>query len=167
MCGVKTNIVTSVEITGGTANDSPLLPQLVTATAARFPVAEVSADKGYISSRNLAAIAAVGATPYIPFKVNSGASGPELWRRMYHYFHLNRDDFLSHYHKRSNVETVFSMIKRKFGDAVRSKSDTAQVNEILCKVLCHNLCVVIQSIYELGVEATFWAASAVAQEVAL
>lgn len=47
--GVKTNIVTSVEITDGMANDAPLLPELVTATANRFQIAEVSADKGYIS----------------------------------------------------------------------------------------------------------------------
>jgi len=31
----------------------------------------------------------------------------------------------------------------------------AQVNELLCKVLCHNLCVVIQSMYELGIDPTF------------
>jgi hypothetical protein len=29
-------------------------------------------------------------------------------------------------------------------------------NEALCKVLCHNICCLIQSHYELGVEATFW-----------
>jgi hypothetical protein len=29
-------------------------------------------------------------------------------------------------------------------------------NEALCKVLCHNLCCLIQSTYELGGEATFW-----------
>jgi hypothetical protein len=34
----------------------------------------------------------------------------------------------------------------------RSRSDTAQVNELLCKVLCHNRCVLIQSMYELGTE---------------
>jgi myo-inositol catabolism protein IolC len=48
------------------------------------------------------------------------------------------------------------MIKAKFGGAVRAKSPTAQVNEVLCKVLCHNICVLIQSIYELGLEPTFW-----------
>ncbi len=61
-----------------------------------------------------------------------------------------------HYHKRSNVETAFSMIKAKFGASVRAKTPTTQVNEVLCKVLCHNICVLIQSIYELGLEPTFW-----------
>jgi hypothetical protein len=43
-------------------------------------------------------------------------------------------------------------LKAKFGAALRSKTDVAQINELLCKVLCHNLCCVMQSIYELGVE---------------
>ena len=62
---------------------------------------------------------------------------------------------MNHYHKRSNVESTFSMMKRKFGDAVRSKSDTAMVNEVLCKVLAHNLCVLNQEECELGTEAMF------------
>jgi hypothetical protein len=54
-----------------------------------------------------------------------------------------------------NIKTAFSMIKAKFGDAVRSKSDIGQLNEVLCKVLCHNLCVLIQAIHELGIEPRF------------
>ena len=75
---------------------------------------------------------------------------------MWHFYNFNREAFLQHYHKRSNVETTFSMIKAKFGSSVKAKSPTAQVNEVLCKVLCHNICVLIQSIYELGLEPTFW-----------
>ena len=75
---------------------------------------------------------------------------------MFHYYSLHRDDFLSHYHKRSNVETTFHVIKAKFGETIRSKTETAQVNEALCKILCHNICVVIQSVYELGIEPSFW-----------
>ena len=48
------------------------------------------------------------------------------------------------------------MIKAKFGDAVRSKTWTAQVNEVLLKVLCHNICVVIQEIHELGIQTDFY-----------
>ena len=47
------------------------------------------------------------------------------------------------------------MIKGKSGDAVRSKSDIGQLNEVLCKVLCHNLCALIQAIHEPGIEPTF------------
>jgi transposase len=54
-------------------------------------------------------------------------------------------------------ECTFSMIKRKFGERLRSKARTAQENEVLIKVLCHNLCCVIQSMYELGIDANFGA----------
>lgn len=64
------------------------------------------------------------------------------------------------YHKRSNVETTFSMIKAKFGDSLRSKTETAQINEALCMVLCHNLCCLIQSMFELNVKPEFWATEA-------
>jgi transposase len=57
---------------------------------------------------------------------------------------------MQRYHRRSNVETTFSMIKGKFGERLRSKSATGQVNEVLCKILCHNVCCLIQSIYELA-----------------
>jgi hypothetical protein len=44
MCGVKTNIVTTVEIHERHANDSKVLPALATTTAHNFTMTEVSAD---------------------------------------------------------------------------------------------------------------------------
>ena len=164
MVGVKTNVVTSVEVTDGSANDSPMLPALVTKTGKRFEMAEVSADKGYTSHANLEAIAKAGAKPYIPFKVNTTGEGPDLWRKLWHFYQFNRPKFLVHYHKRSNVETTFSMIKRKFGASVRAKGRVAQENEILCKILCHNLCCLVSSIYELGIEPIFGAEFQVAPQ---
>jgi transposase len=121
---------------------------------------EVSADKGYLGADNMLATLRHGAIPYIPFKTNSvPQSGYEpksqLWTRMYHFYALHRGEFLQHYHKRSNIETTFHMIKSKFGQRLRSKTLTAQVNEALCKVLCHNLCVVIQSMHELNITPEF------------
>lgn len=49
-----------------------------------------------------------------------------------------------------------SAVKRKFGDSVRSHNNVAMVNEVLCKFLCNNLCCVILSQIELGIEAAFW-----------
>lgn len=59
------------------------------------------------------------------------------------------------HHKRSSVESVISMMKAKFGDHVRSKSEMGQVNEVLCKVLCHNTCVLVRAMHELGIEPAF------------
>jgi transposase len=110
MCGVKTKIVTAVEIREKDASDTKLLPDLVNATAAHFDMREVSADKGYSSVNNTNVIAEHGATPYIAFKsIHSGKAGG-LWEKMFHYFAFNRQEFLGHYHKRSNVESTFSMI---------------------------------------------------------
>ena len=74
---------------------------------------------------------------------------------MYYFYNLHRDEFLTHCHKRSNIETTFHMIKSKFGQRLRSKSLTAQINEALCKVPCHNLCVVIQSMHALNITPEF------------
>jgi transposase len=145
-----------VEISRARANDSPYYKPLLESTAkAGFNMQEISADKGYISAKKLKATVDNGATPYIPFKSNTTGKGSELWKKLFHYYSFKREEFLVHYHKRSNVETTFSMIKAKFGERLRSKTETAQVNEALCKVLCHNLCVVIQSMYELGIAPEF------------
>jgi len=48
----------------------------------------------------------------------------------------------------------------KFEDTLCSKGDVTQHSEVLCKVPCHNLCVLVVSIYELGIESAFWAEAA-------
>ncbi len=159
MCGVKTKVITSVEVTPTETADAPQFPGLVGATAQNFGIREVSGDKAYSSRRNLHAVEAAGGTAYIPFKSNTNGVGKSfdgLWNTMWGYYTYNRARFLEHYHKRSNAETAFSMVKAKFGTKVRSKSPTAQVNEVLCKFLAHNICVLIQSMYELGVQPEFW-----------
>ncbi len=161
MCGTSTHIVTSVELSRARSHDSPYFKPLVDATAkSGFNMVEVSADKAYISADNLRTTTGHGATPYIPFKTNATGKGDDLWKKLFHFYNYKREEFLMHYHKRSNVETTFSMIKAKFGERLRCKTETAQINEALCKVLCHNLCCVIQSMYELGVDPTFGVAEA-------
>lgn len=159
MAGVKTNVVTAIEIRGRNAGDAPLFGPLVRTTRKSFTVNEVSADKAYLSGDNIDIASDAGATPFIPFKVDSSEGAGGLWDKMYHYYQTRRDEFLQHYHKRSNAEATFSMIKAKFRDHVRSRSDTAMKNEVLCKVLCHNICCVIQSHCELGIEPVFWPAA--------
>jgi len=156
-CGVKTNIVTAVRILDRDAADCPQFVPLVTDTRRKgFIIGEVSADKAYASLNNFEAVAGFGGTGFIAFKENTTGAVGGMFEKMFHYFQYRREDFLTHYHKRSNVESTFSAIKRKFGDSVRSVTDTAMVNEVLCKILCHNICCVIQEQVELGIEPVFW-----------
>lgn len=155
MTGVRTNIVASCEITRRYAHDSPYFKTLLEATARNFQIREVSADKGYLSARSLKLTLARGAQPYIPFKSNSTTRKSTTWNRLLRFYRYNQEEFNAHYHKRSNAESTFSMIKARFGERLRSKTERAQINELLCKVLCHNICVVIQSIYELGIYPSF------------
>ena len=157
MTGVKTNVVTAVEIHGRHAADSPQFKPLLQTTAGSFTVKEVSADKAYSSLENVEAVHALGALAAIAFKSNATGGVGGAFEKMFHYYRLHREEFLKAYHKRSNVESTFSMVKAKFGDSVRSKTATAMKNEVLCKFLCHNLCCVILSQIELGVEPIFWA----------
>jgi DDE family transposase len=159
MCGVLTNIITAVEVTGPNAGDSPYFKPLLETTLKHFHVKEILGDKAYSALKNLLLAWENKVLPFVPFKSNAKAvhrTKDPLWTRLYHFYSLNTEWFETHYHKRSNVESTFSMIKRKFEPNLRSRTKTAQVNEALCKVLCHNLCVIINSMYEFGIEPEFW-----------
>lgn len=157
MSGVKTNVITAVNITRGTAGDSPEFIPLVRRTSKYFIIREISADKAYSSRDNLNEVSKQGAIPYIPFKEGStGRSrGAMIWMRMYRYFTEHRAEFDEHYHKRSNAESTFAMIKRKLGVNLRNKKEVSQENKILLKCLAHNIIVLIHEIYELKIEVDF------------
>ena len=156
VCGVKTHVVTAAVIYNRDAADSPLLPELLKTTTDNFTVKEMSGDKGYLSIENVEAIFDAGGVPFIAPKSNTTGGAGGLFQKMYHYYQYRREEFLRHYHKRSNVESVFGAVKRKFGDSVRSKLPVAMKNEVLAKLVCNNLCAVILSQIELGIEAEFW-----------
>lgn len=70
---------------------------------------------------------------------------------------MNRDEFLPMYHARSNAESTFSAMKRKFRPTLRSKTATAQRNELLLTVLCHNIVCLIHEMNESGAPVAFTA----------
>lgn len=157
--GVKTNVITAVEV--GFEEQSADSPQFIPLSErtrdAGFTIEEMSADKAYSGRTNYDCINNMGGVAYIPFRSNAtGKSrGSRAWMRMYRFFTYNRDEFMVHYHLRSNIESTNNMIKAKFIDLVRSKDKTAQINEVLLKVLCHNVVVLIQSMNEFGAEPDF------------
>ena len=152
MVGCKTNVVTSCRALDKNSADCPEFPGLVASTAERFTIGEVSADKAYLSRKNFAAVDATGGAFYPAFKKDSTGGVGGSFAKAYHLFALNREEYGKHYHQRSNVESTFSAIKRKFGEALRSKTDRAMKNEALAKVVANNITCVIGGMYELGID---------------
>lgn len=153
--GTVTHAITGVKVSP--EGDCPQLPSLVAQTMKNFNVRELSADKAYSSKDNFETLDSFGVEAFIPFKINAVMDPKcETWSRHLGEFLFNTDKFLGHYHRRSNVETVMMMLKSKFGGAVRSKTPTAQMNEVLCKCLCHNLCCIVNAIFTAGLAPKFW-----------
>ncbi len=93
----------------------------------------VVADKGYDSKKNrYFVLRNMKAYPHIPYRKNSGVlklrGGNQL---------LKFDKKI--YHQRSKVETVFSVIKRKYGNFVLSKSFETQKKELLLRLVAYNI----------------------------
>lgn len=154
--GVVTNVIVAAEVTSGHVHDSVMMPALVATTAANFDMRTVVADKGYLGHDNLTGIETLGATPLMPFKINSTPGGSPAWERLWNFCAMRKVEFLRRYHQRSNVESTFSALKRKFGASVRSKTPTAQVNEALVKCIAFNVSTLVHALHEMNVTPAFW-----------
>jgi transposase len=162
LCGTATHVIAGVKVSDEA--DCPVLPELIAAADRHHDMKEISADKAYLAKYNLAAIVEAGAEPFIPFKNNSRGmvSTSPHWRKMWAHFSLKAEEFFARYHRRSNAETVVSMVKRNFGGAVRSKLPVAQANEVLCKCLLHNLARIVHMVEEFGIDVDLAPRTAVA-----
>jgi transposase len=162
--GVKTNVVTAALILDQDAGDAPQLPHLTQETAKGFTVKEMTADCAYASLDNFNAVHDAGGQLYTAFKLRTTGWVGGLFEKAYHLFCLHREEYLNHYHQRSNVESTFSAVKRKMGGSVKSKSDVAQKNEVLAKIVAYNLTCLVAAWHELGIESVFTAKQAESEE---
>jgi len=158
VCGTKTNVVCVAKITKGTGHESPYFKPLLDETAKIFSVKEVSADAGYLSKKNAQAVEDIGAVPFIMPKRNvhvPGRGPVTAWGGMLRLWKHHQMFFAEHYHRRSNVESTFGMMKRKWGHFCRSKLPASQENEILCKVVCHNAAVLSEALLSYDLQPKF------------
>ena len=158
MIGTKTNIICSCEITPGNFADARQAPRVILKAQGNFPMKEISADKGYSSKLIYRIIESIGAIPYIPFKNTTKEpteDSPEIWNKMFLMFRDKKDEWNDKYHKRSNVETTFAMVKLRLGEHLKSKNYHAQRNELMMKFICHNICCLVQELFERQIMINF------------
>ena len=157
--GCKTNVIASAKITNGYAHESPHFKSLLDDTAKIFSVKEISADSGYLSYDNVKAVSDMRIAPYI--KGKKGVSIPGIrgvmspWGAMLRLWKHHQMFFAEHFHKRSNVESTFGSLKRKYGDFCRCKKPESQECEILSKIVCFNAGVLSEALLSFDLKPEF------------
>ena len=157
ICDCKNHLILSVKTTRGPCPDMATLIPAVQTLPAWITVGTLSADAGYDSERNH-----VYAREYrkiitviapLAGRTTNRLPKTKYRRKMKERFNKKV------YNQRAQVETVFSMIKRRWGTAVRARLFAAQEREMWLMVLTHNLAVfwvVKELFYRAGLIGFVW-----------
>lgn len=114
-------------------------------------------SQSYSDKKNLEFVESKSARPFIAFKNNAVfGTKSETWNKLLHFYSFHQDDFHERYRHRSNVESAFAAIKQNFGEQLRSRNERGQINELLAKFICHNLCVLVKSMFDLKIDIDLW-----------
>lgn len=120
-----------------------------------FKPARILGDKAYSTESVYDLILELGAEPVIAFKSiysKNRLPARDVMRRLFQIFLADRDAFEAKYCERPLIEAGISALKRKFMEAVRGHTHRTRINEILFKVLCHNIDVLIHAVMEFGLD---------------
>ena len=154
----KFNMPVAVEVSVARGNDNVYFRQHVRKVCKNFNIEEWSGDGMYASRENCNALEDINAVPYFKIKKSftPKPKGSPLWKQMVLKSRENPDDYGEHYHKRSNSESTFSAKKRKFGDSLRCKHDTAKENESMLKWVCYGFTALARAATTLDIEPNFY-----------
>ena len=111
-----------------------------------YDLGDVYADSGYLSVNNCWVIKEKGGTPYIrPKKTTTGRrNNGRAFTEMIERYKENKEDWMKKYHQRSNIEAVFSSLKRRLGGFVTSIKRCVQQIEIALKIIVYNLMILVR-----------------------
>lgn len=111
-----------------------------------WEIGDVYADSGYLSVNNCWVIKEKGGTPYIrPKKTTTGRrNNGSAFTEMIERYKENKEEWMKKYHQRSNIEAVFSALKRRLGGYVTSIKRCIQHTEVALKIIVYNLMILVR-----------------------
>jgi transposase len=135
---VDTGVVHWFTMTPSKRHDSPEFKKLLSHLT---ELGVVLGDKSYSSRGNCQIVADKNGVPYLHFKDNATnkAKGKPAWIISIRLFKNNTEEWLSVYHLRSVIESVFSSIKKRWGSYLLSRKRWMQKKELSLKVLSYNV----------------------------
>ena len=131
--------ILNLSVTKGTRHDSPFLKALLRPIPKG--VGDTCLDAAYLSRQNCTLIAKKGRSPIIKPKRNTTIRkrGSQPWRDMMTLWFEDEATFLKRYHQRSKAESVYSALKRCYGNYLSSHRRRAQRRELHLKTLTYNI----------------------------
>ncbi len=118
----------------------------------------VLGDKAFSSRNNCQLIADKNGTPYLCFKKNarSNAKSKPAWIVSFRAHKQDSDAWLTVYHLRSIIESVFSSIKKRWGSFLLSRKRWMQKKELALKVFSYNIKQVLMVRYAKERKVPLW-----------
>lgn len=145
-CLKNSKIIACAFATKGTRHDSPVFEELVTKLKSNgFQIKTLLADAGYSGKNNYALCKELGIlNVFIDFKSNATLSRAksDIWREKLKLYKEQKDVWNQTYRFRVIVEGIFSAIKKKHLNYLRSKKEIAMDVEVLLKALVYNLTII-------------------------
>lgn len=155
--GVKSNIVTAVDVCVKKGMDNVIFRKHVRETAKNFSIDEWSGDGMYQCRENCTEVVEAGGLPFFKLKkgITKKPKGHPAWKDMIVRSEADKASYDKSYHKRSNVESDNHSKHSKLGDHVRSKLVTAMEQEEHLKWVNYNILVLNRASLEWGIKPHF------------
>lgn len=156
--GCELHPVVAIDVLSEKGKDNLIFRKHIKKIKHDFPINIASGDSVYLSRENCTAVEKAGGKPRFHLKkgLTKKPKGHPAWKRMLAHAEQNPEAYDKEYHARSNVECTNSAKKRKFGETVLCKNDTAKEQESHITWCCYNFTVLSRAYYELGIEPTEW-----------
>lgn len=132
----------SVVITDGYSNEAPLFIRVLEKRPREMVLGNVAGDKGLPSRENTQYVADQGGRPFLKPKdnvpVTTRPKGCPAWKEEVRICREEPERWRRFYSPRVLIETMWDVLKARFGETLNSKKRWNQKREALLKVACYN-----------------------------
>ncbi len=156
--GCELHPIVAIDVLNEKGKDNIIFRKHIQQIKKVFTINISSGDGVYLSRKNCGVVEEAGGIPRFHLKqgLTKKPKGHPAWKRMLIFAEQNPEKYDTEYHTRSNVECTNSAKKRKFGDTVQCKNNTAKEQESHMTWCCYNFTILSRAYYELGIEPTEW-----------